>query len=153
MRICPKCETVNKDENVLCANCQEYIGAVAITEDHDFAKNMVEKASRRVKIRNVIFLVIFLAVYIGFAIFFAKLCYETYDSLYYWLIQLPWYIPCLILFVFPYNRVYQWYLKKRKKPARPFDEYWTIAIRSVAVIYLFLLVNLMYTGLLNHPRP
>ena len=152
MRVCPKCGTVNKNENVLCANCQEYIGAVQIEEDHDFAKKMVEKAARHVKIRNVVALIIFLAVYIGFAVFFANVCYETYGSLYYWLIQLPWYIPCLILFVFPYNRVYQWYLKKKNKPLRTFDEYWTIAIRVVAVVYLFLLIENMYSGLIGHPK-
>ncbi len=153
MRICPKCGTVNKNENVLCANCQEYIGAVKIEEDHDFAKNMVEKAARHAKTRNVVALVIFLTVYLSFLFFFAYLCYDTYGSLYYWMIQLPWYIPCLLLFVFPYNRVYQWYLRKKNKPLRVFDEYWTIAFRVAAVLYLLVLVELMYSGLGGHPRP
>ena len=103
MRICLKCQTVNKNENMLCANCQEYIGSAPVVDDPDYGKRMVEHEIRRTHVRNTVALIIFLVCYAAFLIFFATVCYTIYGDLYYWLMMLPWYIPCLCLFIFPYN--------------------------------------------------
>ena len=147
MRICQKCQTVNKNENMLCANCQEYIGSAPVVDDPDYGKRMVEHEVRRTHVRNTVALIIFLVCYAAFLIFFATVCYTIYGDLYYWLMMLPWYIPCLCLFIFPYNRAYQWFLRKRRKAVKPLSEYWTIFFRVLAVAFLFVLCIEMYNVL------
>ena len=147
MRICPKCQTVNKNENMVCANCQEYIGAVPIVDDPDYGKRMVEHEMKRLRMRNTVALTIFLVCYSAFLIFFATVCYKIYGDLYYWLMMFPWYVPCLCLFIFPYNRAYQWILRKRNQPLRPLSENWTIFFRALAVACLFVLCLEMYNVL------
>lgn len=147
MRICPKCQTVNKNENMVCANCQEYIGSAPIVDDPDYGKRMVEHEVRRMHVRNTAALIIFLVCYGVFLIFFATVCYTIYGDLYYWFMMFPWYVPCLCLFIFPYNRVYQWILRKWNRPPKSLSEYWTIFFRALAVAYLFILCLEMYNVL------
>lgn len=150
MKVCPKCQAVNKNQNILCASCQEYIGAAEIIDDPTYGRRIIEHEVRRVKIRNTSALVLFLIVYAGFLIFFGTVCCTVFGDLQYWFAMFPWYIPCLILFLFPYNKTYQWVLKKRRKPIKPLSEYWTIFFRAAAVIYLFLLCVEMYNTIARH---
>ena len=55
--------------------------------------------------------------------------------------------PRLCLFIFPYNRAYQWFLRKRRKAVKPLSEYWTIFFRVLAVAFLFVLCIEMYNVL------
>ena len=147
MRVCPKCQTVNKDENVICANCQEYIGSVPVHSDPYYGKRMIDHELKRQHIRNMIALGIFLFCYGVFLAFFATVCIAIYGDLYYWLMMFPWYVPCLLLFILPYNRIYQWILRKRRKPAKPLSEGWTVFFRSLAVLCLLGLCLEMYNTL------
>ena len=108
---------------------------------------MVEHEMKRLRVRNTVALTIFLVCYSAFLIFFATVCYKIYSDLYYWLMMFPWYVPCLCLFIFPYNRAYQWILRKRNQPLRPLSENWTIFFRVLAVVYLFILCIEMYNVL------
>lgn len=147
MRVCPKCGTVNKDERVVCAECQEYIGAVETSGDSTYAKQSVEAIAKKIQRKNWIHAILFIIVYILLICCTIPACFAAYGNLDRWLVLLPFLIPCAVLFFFPYDRVYRWILKKRGKPVRYLSENWTIFFRVIAWLSLLVMCMQFYDNL------
>ena len=147
MRVCPKCGTVNKDERVVCAECQEYIGAVEKSGTSDYAKRYVDTISRKVQLKNRIHLILFIVIYLLLISCTIPPAFGTDRNLHRWLVLVPFLIPCAVLFFFPYDRVYRVLLKKRGKPDHYLSENWIIFFRILAWISLIIMYVQFYDNL------
>jgi hypothetical protein len=139
MKICPKCNAVNKDTQPLCVDCDSYIGNVSPIPEGNYIDNAIAKSHRQSKIRKIVFTTLFLAFY-GFFVFFTMtLCIQIYGDLKRYFLYSLLYIPCLILFFFPYHKVYCWYRKKRKKPEKYLSDTIISMFKAIAWVYLVIL--------------
>lgn len=139
MKICPACRAENKDANRFCANCQKYIGNVEPAASADSAKVLIQNVERRARRRQFISIGLFLLCYLAYLVFYAYLYYDVLGSLDLWFGLLPAYIPCLVVFIFPYDRFYVWIRRKLHKEPAHLSEYATIALKAAGWIYLFIM--------------
>ena len=147
MRVCAKCGTVNKDERVICAECQSYIGAVKVTGDSSYAKQSVEAVAKKTQRKNLIHMILFIVIYLSLGACMIPACLAAHGNLNRLLILLPFFIPCAVLFFFPYDRVYRMILRKRGKPDRYLSESWTIFFRVLAWLSLVVMYVQFYDNL------
>ncbi|WMJ24390.1 hypothetical protein RBG61_06900 [Paludicola sp. MB14-C6] len=139
MKTCPKCNAVNKDSQRLCVNCDSYLGNVASEYDDDYAEKVIMRSNRKSKTRSIITTVLFLLFYCSFLVFTMILSYDIFGGLERYFRYSLLYIPCLILFLFPYNKVYCWYRKKKKKDESYLADSFIAIFKAVAWIYLICL--------------
>ncbi|MEG2814490.1 MAG: hypothetical protein RSA79_07795, partial [Oscillospiraceae bacterium] len=136
MKICPKCQANNSDKNKQCVECQSFIGNVEISIEKDFMKNVMkrEKTSR---IRKRIIIATAIALYyICYNIWSASCCYKMFGNIDNYLKLLPLYLPCILIFFFPYDKLYCYIRKKMKKPQKHISDVFVTGYIAVGVLYL-----------------
>lgn len=140
MKICPDCKAENKDSNRCCSNCQKYIGNVESTaDDYSTAERQIAAVEKRLRRRKYLSLAVFLLFYLIYLGFYAYLYYDVLGSLNRWYGLLPAYIPCLLVFLFPYDWAYGKLRGLFHKEPRPLSEHATIFFKVLAWAYLFIL--------------
>lgn len=139
MKICPNCKSVNGDENKFCSECSKYIKGVEIIADDGAITRAVDRASKRefhIKVTAIIIFTIIYAAYNVWAIFMNLKLFGNIDS---YLALSVWYIPCIILFFFPYDLVYTFCKSKfgkNKQNNKHLSDFVLMGFRSIAVLML-----------------
>lgn len=135
MKICPKCEAINKSTNKICSNCGEFIPSNSHYVDNNYATIEITKQSKRSTKRKIIINLCFIVFLIIFNIWAITMNYVEHGSLEYFLPLVLWYIPCLIIFLFPYDKVYCYYRKRKNKPTKHLSDFVLLIFRSIGVIF------------------
>lgn len=139
MKICPKCKAVNKDTNKVCSNCGDFIPRNSDYVDNDYASTEIIKQSKRSTKQKVIINLSFVLFLIIYNIWAIAMNYVEHGSLEYYLPLVIWYIPCLIIFLFPYDKVYCHYRKSKNKPPKHLSDFILLIFRSIGVIFTIFL--------------
>lgn len=139
MKVCPKCQAVNKEENRICSNCQSYLGPETIRPDDGQLEARLQNAQRGVRRRNVILGCLFFGFFAAAFFYLALiLCLET-GNIVPALRLLPLYLPPIALFLLPYDRIYRYFRRRRGKPDRPVPDLLVMLFRGLGVILLLAL--------------
>lgn len=148
MRICPRCQMQNKKSEHYCVNCSQYIGNVADTPyDENAVKNIIEKSEHKSKTKRNLLLCIPIGFLVSYNIFMMYICYSSFGNLDFYLKLVPYYIPILIIFILPYNKVYGYILKKRGLPKKNLSDFVLNIFRTIGIVLLFSMIVLIFDAI------
>ncbi len=91
------------------------------------------KKPSRLKIRFAVLFFLFFIIYNVVAI---AMNYIIFGSLEFYLPIVFWYIPCWILFFFPYQTLYRYYCKKNSKFMKPLPNWLTLLFRTIGALLI-----------------
>jgi len=138
MRICPKCKTQNKKSEHYCINCSQYIGNTPDTPyDESAIKNIIKKQDHRSRAKTALILSPFIVFYVAYNIFMMYICYKSFGTLDLYLKVVPFYIPIIIILIFPYNKAYVYIRKMRGLPEKNLSDFVINIFRAIGVVLLF----------------
>lgn len=144
MRICHKCNAVNKDNNRFCSECQQYIALEAVLPDGDYVKNAIKREDKRIFWRKTIKFSLLILYYIIFNAWAAYTCYGLFGSLDRFYTLMLWYLPCLAIFFFPYDKFYCSIRKNQGKTERHLSDFVIMIFMVIGIIYMAIMYAKTY---------
>lgn len=145
MKECPECKAFNKDTNKYCSNCLKYLSNVESKSDAGYVDNLLKIQHKRHLKKRVIVASALLAFYLVFNCWSAMVCYDMFGNIDKYLQLIVWYLPCLPIFFFPYDKVYCFIRKKRNKPTKHIPDTFVVTYIAVGVLYLVIMYSQTYS--------
>lgn len=138
MKVCPNCKVHNKNKSNFCANCGERIETIKKPKQKDnttyYNAIVVEPQEKNPRHHKVVFSLLFVLVFILYNIIAITMNYIVFGSLEFYLPIVFWYVPCFIIFFFPYNSLYRYFRKKHNKPAKSLPKLITLLLRAIGAL-------------------
>lgn len=153
MRTCPNCNAINSDKNKFCVECNQYIANVKSNKDESYILDTIKKQQNQIFRKVWIVYILIGLFYFAFNIWAAIMCIDIHGDIKWYLYLLPLYIPCFIIFFFPYDKVYCKYRKKKEKPERHLSDFTLSMFHCVGVLYLLVMFFVIFDMLNNHNLP
>lgn len=144
MKVCPKCQTPNRDENYYCVECNAVLTGAKKVDDAEVIGEKLKKADKAEKSRKslLVGIFVFLTVLInGFMVYCAvtaDIDGKPFDLTKIW-VKFPWYIPIAFLAFFNFDELYCKYRAKKGLPQKHLPDFVNTTIVAFAIIAWFFL--------------
>lgn len=136
MKVCPNCGMANNSKARYCNQCEAYLGTVPIETEEVTVEQMVSRQDRQSRIKMILIGCCFILFFLIYNIWAVWMNLRVFGHLTYYFKLIPWYIPCLIVFFFPYDKVYGMIRKKQRKTEKHLSDFILMIFRSIAVLGL-----------------
>lgn len=144
MKICPNCKAQNSDRAISCVECDKYLIGVDAIDDDITVKSVFEKSERKAFKKSLIIIIVVIGFFILYNIWAVWMFNKVFGSLTLYYPVLIMYIPCILMFLYPYDWTYRKVRSVLKLSDKGIPDWLAMIFRAAAVIFLLMLYARTY---------
>lgn len=152
MKTCPKCQTENQNHKSYCIKCYLDISTVIPDISPNYVMLMIKRIQEGIDKKIKKRVIFFISYICFFCIISLILSHKFFGEIGRVAILIPFFIPAIILILFPYDKVYYNYNLKKKNIKKHISDFYLFGFRTVGcvsliLIYMKILDIVIYTKL------